>query len=211
MLEILKQNKIVAIMRSVPMEKALEYARAITAGGISAIEVALNSDGALEQISLLKAKLPQNVSVGAGTVITVQKARDAVSAGADFLLSPSTNEDVLAYCAENAVKLLPGVMTPTDVSVCVRHGFTVLKLFPAGDLPKFYIKSLKGPFDSTQYVAVGGVSPENVIQFLKAGFIGAGIGSNLVPKQLVEQNDWKSIEETVRKLTQMINGEQVSK
>ncbi len=190
MKEIIAQHPIIAILRGVPLQHTLDYARTAFEGGIAAFEVALNSEHALRQIELLAGHFGPNAVVGAGTVTTVQRARAALAAGASFLLSPSANGEVLDYCAQNRVKLLPGVMTPTDVSVCVNSGFTVLKLFPAGDLPATYLRSLQGPFEDTEYVAVGGVGPENLTEFFAAGYIGVGIGSSLIPQALQCGDSW---------------------
>lgn len=94
--------------------------------------------------------------------------------------------------------ILPGVFTATDVETCLEYGYDTLKMFPAGDMPLGYIKSLKGPFDGTDYVAVGGVGLENVKDFLAAGYIGAGIGSNLITKEMIAEGNWKGAEERVR-------------
>jgi 2-dehydro-3-deoxyphosphogluconate aldolase/(4S)-4-hydroxy-2-oxoglutarate aldolase len=95
-------------------------------------------------------------------------------------------------------------MTPSDVELCVNHGFHVLKLFPAGDLPTGYIKSLKGPFDNTDYVAVGGVKADNIVNFLNSGFIGVGIGSNLVPKEIIDRKDWAAATAYITELIRSI-------
>lgn len=85
--------------------------------------------------------------------------------------------------------MLPGALTPAAASVCVRHGFHTIKLFPAGDMPKGYIKSLKGPFDETEYVAICGVNKDNIADFMHEGYIGVGIGSNMVPREAMEKSD----------------------
>ena len=142
------------------------------------------------------------IVVGAGTAINVERAFSAVSAGAEFLLTPSTDVPVLEYCRKNNVPMLPGVMTPTDVSICVNWGFFTMKLFPAGDLPSNYIKSLKGPFDGTNYVAVGGVGVDNIRMFFERGFVGVGIGSKLVPAEYVKDNRWDEAAQYVRELVE---------
>lgn len=182
-------NPILAIMRNIPMEKVLNYVGAATEGGVGFFEVALNSKDAYEQIKLLKKNF-KNISIGAGTAITVERAKAAIEAGADFLLSPSTDEDVLAYCQKNQITIMPGALTPSDVSKCLRYGFPVIKLFPAGDMPMGYIKSLKGPFDETEYVAIGGVNKENMAQFFHQGYLGVGIGSNIIPKEMILRDAW---------------------
>lgn len=204
--QLVLENPILAILRNVPTEKVLDYAGAVMAGGIRFFEVALNSKDALEQIALLKKHYGDRAHIGAGTAITVERAKAAVEAGAEFLLAPSTDEDVLAWCRDNGVSIMPGALTPSDVSKCLRYGFPVIKLFPAGDMPKNYINSLKGPFDDTDYVAIGGVSRENMADFLAQGYIGVGMGSNVIPKEMVERNDWNAAAEYVAQTVKMLGG-----
>ena len=206
MKQLVLENPILAILRNVPTDKVLNYAGAIMEGGIRFFEVALNSKDALEQIALLKKHYGHRAHIGAGTAITVERAKAAVEAGAEFLLAPSTDEDVLAWCRDNGVSMMPGALTPSDVSKCLRYGFSVIKLFPAGDMPKNYIKSLKGPFDETDYVAIGGVNRENMADFLAQGYIGVGMGSNVIPKEMVEQNDWIGAAKNVAQTVKMLGG-----
>ncbi len=192
MRELVLSRPLLAIMRNVPLEKTLDYAEAVLWGGVNFFEVALNSPHGLEQIALLRKKLGDKALIGAGTAITVERAKAALDAGAQFLLTPGTPVEVLEYCQKNDVSLLPGVMTPTDVAVCLQYGFNTMKLFPAGGLPKNYVKSLKGPFDDTEYMAIGEVSPDNISGFFDMGCIGVGLGSNLMPKEAVDRCDWKA-------------------
>lgn len=190
MKQIVLANPLLAILRNVPDEKLIDYAKAIVNGGVKFFEVALNSKNALGQISKLKEYFGEEIILGAGTAITVDRAKAAIDAGASFLLSPSTDSEVLKYCQKDNIPILPGALTPSDVAECVRHGFKVIKLFPAGDMPKGYIKSLKGPFDDTDYVAIGGVNAENAADFIKQGYIGVGLGSAIIPKEYVLNNEW---------------------
>lgn len=188
--QVISENPVLAIMRNVPLDVTFDYAKAILEGGVAFFEVALNSVSALEQIAMLRKEFGDIAYIGAGTAITVQRAKAAIDAGAQFLLSPSTDEEVLAYCHSEKIPMLPGALTPSDVSLCLKYGFNVIKLFPAGDMRKGYIKSLKGPFDNTDYVAIGGVNRENVADFIRQGYIGVGLGSNIFPKEAVVNNDW---------------------
>ena len=126
---------------------------------------------------------------------TDEAAREA---GAQFFLTPSATTGTMEFCRRYDIPLLPGVLTPTDVAVCLEYGYTIMKLFPAGDMPPSYIKSLKGPFDGTEYVAVGGVDAGNIKTFLDNGFIGVGIGSNLIPKEYVKNDAWDKASEYVK-------------
>lgn len=199
MREILQNNPICAIMRNVPMQKALPYAIAAYRGGVKMFEVAMNTEDGARQIEMLRQEFGDEVYVGAGTVINEERCRMAKEAGAQFFLTPNVAEVTLRYCKERDIPLLPGVFTPTDVGICLDYGYTVMKLFPAGDMPMSYIKSLKGPFDTTDYVAVGGVKLENIADFMKAGYIGVGIGSNLIPKDMVKADDWEAAASYVKK------------
>lgn len=194
------KNPLLAIMRNVPLDKTLPYAKAIFDGGVSFFEVALNSPHATEQIVMLKKNFGEKAFIGAGTAITVERAKMAVQAGAQFLLSPSTDEEVLAYCAAEGIAMLPGALTPSDVTTCMKYGFSVIKLFPAGDMPKGYIKSLKGPLDGTDYIAIGGVNRDNAADFIRQGYLGVGMGSNILPKDAVASGDWAAASEYVAKM-----------
>lgn len=198
MKEILKNNEICAIMRNVPTEKAVAYAKACYEGGVRMFEVAMNTPEGAKQIAMLRKEFGDETYVGAGTVINMERCKAAEEAGAQFFLTPNVAEITLKYCKERGIPLLPGVLTPTDVGICLDYGYNIMKLFPAGDMPMSYIKSLKGPFDGTEYVAVGGVKLENIADFMKAGFVGVGIGSNLIPKEMMAAEDWDGAAAYVR-------------
>lgn len=192
MREIVRKNPLLAILRNVPLEKTLPYVDAVINGGVRFFEVALNTPHALEQIALMKRAFGSRALIGAGTAITVERARAALQAGAQFLLSPSADEQVLSYCEQSHIPFLPGALTPSEVTACLRHGFSTIKLFPAGDMPRGYIKSLKGPLDDTEYVAIGGVNPGNLEDFFRQGYLGVGLGSSIVPKEAMEKGDWET-------------------
>lgn len=197
---ILENNRICAIMRNVPLRSTLNYVKSAYEGGISMFEVAMNSSEAVEQIEIMRDAFDGKIWVGAGTVINPERCQLARAAGAQFFLTPSVTISTLEFCRKYDIPLLPGVLTPTDVAVCLEYNYTIMKLFPAGDMPPSYIKSLKGPYDGTEYVAVGGVKPENISDFLKQGYIGVGIGSNLMPKEYLENEQWDKAREYVEKL-----------
>ena len=209
MRNIIKENPIIAIMRNIPLSITAEYISSIAEGGINCFEIALNSQDAISQIKQARQISNEKILIGAGTILTIEDVKMSLDAGAQFLLSPSINSEVLEYCAVNKIKLLPGVMTPTDVSTCIRYGFDIMKLFPASDLPLNYVNSLKGPFDKTDYVAVGGVNTKNLSEFLNRGFLGAGIGSNLVSKEHLQNKQWEQITKAIKELINSIRKDKV--
>ena len=201
---VINDNPLLAIMRNVPLEITLDYAKAIIDGGVNFFEVALNSPDAAEQISVLRKAYGDIAYIGAGTAITVERAKTALDAGAQFLLAPSTDVEVLEYCRDNSVPIMPGALTPSDVTTCLRYGFNTIKLFPAGSMPRGYIKALKGPLDNTEYVAIGGVNRDNLADFFKDGYIGVGLGSNILPKDAVAKRDWETATDYVKELKDII-------
>jgi len=205
MYEIVAANPLLAILRNVPLEKTIDYAEAAVQGGAPFFEVALNSPHALQQISMLRSHFGDRCLVGAGTAITVPLCKAALDVGAQFLLTPGTPLDVFDYCAKNDVDLLPGVSTPADVATSLEFGYKTMKLFPAGSMPMHYVKDLKGPFDDTNYMAIGGVSPANIRQFFDAGCISVGLASSLMPKDAVAAEDWERCVSYVRGLVEQIH------
>lgn len=206
MYHMIENHPLLAILRNIPEEKTIDYAEAAVNGGAPFFEVALNSPGALKQISMLRNHFGSRCLVGAGTAITIERAKAALDAGAQFLLTPGTPLDVLEYCAVNDIALLPGVLTPVDVATCLEYGYKTMKLFPAGSMPAHYVKDLKGPFDDTNYMAIGGVNPDNIRSFFDNGCISVGLASSLMPKTAVAAGDWETCEKYVRSLIDRIRG-----
>lgn len=200
MREIFREHPVLCIMRNIPLDKTIDYVQAILNGGVCCFEVAMNSTDACRQISMLREHFGEQIHLGAGTAITIERAENAIKAGVEFLLTPSVDEEILKYCKEHAIPLLPGVLTPSDVGLCLKYGFDVMKLFPAEDVPKTYVKSLKGPFDDTDYVAIGGVTLDTVRDFMQQGYLGVGIGGGIMPKEYVETNNWEAAAAYVKEL-----------
>lgn len=198
--EMIKKCRVCVILRNLPMEIFPEYVKSVYQGGARMFEVAMNSDNSEEQIAYLKNEFGDRAYVGAGTVITKERAKKAQKAGAQFFLSPSSDKEVLDFCGERKIPFLPGVMTPTDISFCLSYGYKVMKLFPFRSLSENYIKDLSGPFEEAKFVAVGGVGADNVINVFNQGYIGVGIGTNLVPLECFSEKDWKQCENRVHDL-----------
>lgn len=195
---IISRNKVIAILRNIPENELQAYAESLYEGGIRAFEVSFTTEHAEDQIDYIKRKLPGDSLVGAGTVLNGREAREAEAAGADFMLSPSACQEVMEYCAKQEIAYMPGVLTPSDVSLSLSYGFHVLKLFPANAFSISYRNSLKGPFPQAEFVAVGGVSLKNASLYLKNGFVGVGIGSSLVKEELFMGKRWEMISSDIK-------------
>ena len=208
MKNVIKENKIVAILRNIPSEKILNIIEIAYLEGIKVFEVSLMSRESFNQIEQVKKYFGSKIIIGAGTVINTNLAEDALNVGADFLFSPSSDEKVLDFCKSKSIKIIPGVFSPSDISLCLSYGYSLLKLFPANIFPISYIKELKGPFPQTEYLAVGGVNENNYKDFLNSGFLGVGLSSSLFPKELVIKSDWDGIKNNISKykLVNNVNG-----
>lgn len=185
---------LVAIARHIPGDRLIPAAQALYAGGVRFIEVTLNSQGALDSIkALCRAFMHTDMSIGAGTVLGRAAAREAMDAGASFLVCPHTDPAVIEEALKADALALPGVMTPTDVAVALGAGARVMKLFPAGALGAAYVRQLRAPFDHVPFLAVGGVDLDNAAQYLAAGCAGLGLGGALVDSQAVMQGDYPEL------------------
>jgi 2-dehydro-3-deoxyphosphogluconate aldolase/(4S)-4-hydroxy-2-oxoglutarate aldolase len=198
----IRESGVCAIVRGTKIENACKIADALLAGGVNVIEVTFNTPGAAEMIKELSEKYKDKMVVGAGTVLDPETARVAIMAGATFVLSPSLNIDVLRMCQRYSVLPVPGITTPTEAITAWENGASVVKIFPAGALGASYIKQMRGPFSQIDMMAVGGVSLDNIKDFIKAGACSVGIGSDLVDKKLVEAGKF---DELTKRASNFIN------
>lgn len=201
--EIVTAHPIIAILRNIENTLLLPYVESILEGGIGAVEIAVNSPEAFEQIRLLRENFVSGLLVGAGTVTSEDRMQNSLDAGASFFLTPSVSEELLLQFKKLGLPVLPGVLSPSEVSLCLKYDMNIMKLFPAGELPLSYIRSLKGPFSTAEFVAVGGVNAGNMASFFHAGFLGVGIGSSLVPEDKLRARDWTYIRAHVKQLVDM--------
>ena len=187
------QAKVIAIVRALPREQLAPVADALLAGGIRAMEVTFDTPAAQEMIRELKKNYGDRLLVGAGTVLDTETCRTAILAGADYILSPSLNTDVIAMCNRYGKVAVPGVLTPTEIVTALSAGAEMVKVFPAGAMGPRYIKDILGPLKQVSIMAVGGVSLDNVAEFFKMGAKAAGIGSELVNLKLVENGEYSEL------------------
>lgn len=196
--EILKE-KIVVIVRGVPREKLLPLAEALYAGGIRLIEYTYNAKApasdveTAENIAMLARHFEGRMLVGAGTVLTEKQVELTHAAGGKFIISPDTNPAVINKTKELDMVSIPGAMTPTEVLTAHRTGADFVKLFPVTSLGPEYIKAITAPISHVKLLAVGGINENNMAQYLKAGVSGFGIGSNIIDKKMLAEEDYEGI------------------
>ena len=176
----LQNCPIVAILRGLHPDQAIEIGTVLFDAGIRIIEVPLNSPDPLESIKRLSDTFGDRALIGAGTVLTREDVRAVHAAGGKLIVSPNTDADVIAETVEVGLVSCPGVYTPTEAFAALKAGATALKVFPADTLGPGYIRAIRAvlPAD-TPILAVGGVTPANAREWLDAGCAGLGVGSNL--------------------------------
>lgn len=199
-LEATKRYRVTAILRGIAPEQVKPVIDALYAGGIRLLEVTFNqkSPTKLEDtaaaIRYACETYGQELYVGAGTVMSVEEVQAARAAGAEFILAPNVDSQVIRAAVDAGMCAIPGAMTPTEIAQAYAAGAEIVKLFPAGNLGLGYCKAVMAPLNHIPMIAVGGVDDRNLPDFIKAGFVGAGIGSNLTDKEMIRSGDYKGLQ-----------------
>lgn len=212
LLEEIKKNKIIAIVRGIPGKYMLDLADALYAGGIVMMEVTFDQtsrEGSKETVSSiaqLSRERSDRVRVGAGTVLTPEQVRAAYEVGASYIITPNVNTDVIAQAKRCQMTVMAGAYTPTEIELAYRSGADVVKVFPAGVAGADYIKAVRGPLAHIPLAAVGGVDVGNVREFFEAGVCSAGIGGCLVNKKEIEKGNFPWITEKAKEFVRELPG-----
>ncbi|SMP15558.1 2-dehydro-3-deoxyphosphogluconate aldolase / (4S)-4-hydroxy-2-oxoglutarate aldolase [Halobellus salinus] len=190
----LLETGVVGILRGVPAGQTVEVADALLTGGVDVVEVTADTDGALDSISHLRETFDRSdLLVGAGTVLDSETAGAALRAGAEFVVTPSFDPGVVDTCNRYGAVVVPGVMTPTEAVTAYEAGADALKMFPAATLGPSHVRSLKGPLPQLPLFPTGGVSLDNVTEFVDAGADGVGVGSSLVDSDAVAAEEYGTL------------------
>lgn len=192
--------KVVAVIRMKDAARLAEVAAALRRGGVNVLEVTMTVPGAVEIIrAMARAKAPGTL-VGAGTVLDAGTATDVIAAGADFVVSPITDREMVSACRDAGVLVAPGAFTPTEIVTAWHAGADIVKVFPATSLGPQYFRDLRGPLPHIRLMPTGGVTLENAAEFLASGAAAVGIGTALVDAKAVEAGDWEALEARARRL-----------
>lgn len=201
--QIIERKKLIAIVRGVEKEKLLPLADAMYAGGVRLLEVTYSANGKIsdEQTAANIRMLVENfkgiMHIGAGTVLTEKQVELTYQAGGEFIISPDTCVEVIKRTKELGMVSIPGAFTPTEIQVAHRAGADFVKLFPIAHMDASYVKAVKAPLSHIKFLAVGGINENNMREYVKAGVSGFGVGSNIIDKQKLAENDWASITKLV--------------
>ena len=195
---------IVAIIRATSGEQWVNVARALYEGGIDIIEVTFTTPGVVDVISAVRKEFGSKILLGAGTVLDPETARTAILAGAEFLVSPCVNLDIIKLGLRYDKLVMPGAYTPTEIVTAWEAGADVIKLFPADIGGAAYLKALKGPLPQIRLMPTGGVNRETLKDFVKAGACAVGLGGQLVEKEALERGIFERIRDLASEYVQLM-------
>lgn len=193
-------TKVVAIIRGIPGQYLKPLISALADGGIRLAEITLNSPDALNFIYEMRNAFEGRVHMGAGTVVDRTNAIAALAAGAEFIVTPNVNREVIELCREQDILIMPGALTPTEIASAMNYGSKYVKIFPASSFGPNYFHEVLAPFNLANLIAVGGINADNAAQFIQNGAVGVGVGGSLCNLQRIQQGDFAGITEDAKKL-----------
>ena len=203
-------EKIIVIVRGVEKVKLIPLAEAMYVGGIRLLEVTYSANGKVsdeetaENISILAKHFEGRMYIGAGTVLTEKQVELTAKVGGGFIISPDTCPEVIRKTRELGLVSMPGALTPSEMQIAHRNGADFVKLFPITSLGASYVKAVKAPLSHLKILAVGGVNENNIAEYLKAGINGFGLGSNIIDKKKIAENDWAGITNLAKKYVSLV-------
>jgi 2-dehydro-3-deoxyphosphogluconate aldolase / (4S)-4-hydroxy-2-oxoglutarate aldolase len=194
---------LIAVIRAESRDQAARIAEACAEGGVAALEITFTVPGAAAAIEHLAKEFSNKILLGAGTVLDPETARIAILAGAHFVVSPALNPETARLCNRYQVPYMPGAATIAEVIAGMESGADIIKAFPGEILGPTFIKAVKGPLPQAQLMPTGGVNVENVGEWIKAGAVAIGVGSNLTAG--AKSGDYASIVKIARQFVQKIS------
>ena len=203
-------HKIIVIVRGVDREKLIPLAEAMYAGGIRLMELTYDASGktpdaeTAENIRMLAKHFAGRMFIGAGTVLDTHQVELTKAAGGLFIISPDTHPEVIRHTVECGLVSIPGALTPTEMQAAHRAGADFIKVFPASEFSLSYLKAVMAPLSHLRYLAVGGVTDENIKEYLDAGVLGFGIGSAIVNKKYIADGSWDAVTGMAKRYTSQL-------
>jgi 2-dehydro-3-deoxyphosphogluconate aldolase / (4S)-4-hydroxy-2-oxoglutarate aldolase len=199
-LKFVRQERIIAVIRSTDLQTGRKMAQAAAAGGIKLIEITANSDRPWALIELLREELP-DCSIGTGTVLTMSDALNAIACGAEYIFTPHLDLRLIDAATTAEIAIIPGALTPTEIITAWHSGATAVKVFPIQAVGGVsYLQVLQGPIAQIPLIPTGGVTVDNAPAFLNAGALAVGLAGSLFPPAEIAQENWQSIRDRASNL-----------
>jgi len=196
--ELFLKERAMGILRGVDQDSLPGVLQASEFGGLRFIEITLNTADAFALINQANRHKDSPLCIGAGTVLNLEQARLAVSSGACFIVAPTLNEDVASFCKDQNIPYFPGALTPTEVEKAWMAGAFMVKVFPAEKMGPDYLKMLKGPFQDISLMAVGGVNPQNALNYLEAGADAVAMGGSIFSVKRMKEKSFDVIQNDIK-------------
>lgn len=187
------ESGLVAVIRLDSGEKLPGIISALRQGGINALEITMTTPGALEIIKNFAAQTGTDFLIGAGSVLDAETARLAILNGAQFIVGPIFNPEVVRMCHRYDKPAIPGAFTPTEILTAWEQGADLVKVFPTTALGPSYIKDILGPLPQVKLLPTGGVTLENAAEFIRSGACCLGVGTALLNKKMIAADDWQAL------------------
>jgi len=200
----IEQSGIVAIVRLDAAAPLLDVAAALAEGGIDALEFTVTTPGSLRAVEDGVPRFGGRVVLGAGTVLDAETARLAIQVGAQFVVMPTLNLDVITCCRRYGIPVIPGAMTPTEILAAWQAGADIVKVFPAATLGPDFIRQILAPLPQVKLMPTGGISAENAASYLQAGAVAVGVGGRLVDRTAVAERRLGVLTARARELVQAV-------
>lgn len=197
-------SRIVAVVRSSDSRQLVDVAKALAEGGVNVMEVTFSVPNALDVIRQVRETLGERILLGAGTVLDTETARAAILAGAEFIVAPTLNFDVIRLCHRYDKPVMPGAFTPTEILSAWEAGADIVKVFPADAVGPAYFRALRGPLPQVRVMPTGGVDLNTAAEFLKAGASCLGVGGQLVDPKAVAAGDFGRIRDLARTYVEIV-------
>jgi 2-dehydro-3-deoxyphosphogluconate aldolase/(4S)-4-hydroxy-2-oxoglutarate aldolase len=195
---------IVAVVRSQDSQQLVEVVRALADGGVTVAEITMTVPGALDVLRQVRSALGDRVLLGAGTILDTETARAALLAGAEYIVAPTVNIDVIRLCQRYNKLVMPGAFTPTEILAAWEAGADIVKVFPAEVVGPAFFKALRGPLPQIRLMPTGGVDLTTAADFLKAGACCLGIGGQLVEPAAVAARNFDRLRELARQYVTIV-------
>jgi len=206
-IEKIKEYKIIPVVAIGDVKSALPLGNALIDSGLPIIEITFRSNVAVEVMSILKKELPE-ILLSAGTVLTIDQLKSAIKAGAEFIVAPGFNPTIVDYCVKNEITIIPGVNSPSLIEWGLERGLNVFKFFPINSSGgTTMLKSLYGPYPGVNFIPVGGINNNNLIEYLKLSNVIACGGSWIVHKDLIASKNFEEISKLAKEAVAVIKKE----
>ena len=192
-----QKEPVVGIIRGVAEENLSDVMSTVISAGLRFVEVTLNTPNALHLIQKASKIFSNQICIGAGTVVTLAEAQLAVNSGAQFIVSPTLNVEVAEFCRQKSLAYFPGALTPTEIEKAWNAGATMVKVFPASHMGPEYFRVIKGPFEKIRLMAVGGVGPKNISDYLSSGADAVALGGSILSPARMRNKEFSLIKKEI--------------